>query len=167
MKLQARVEPFLSLNFNANDLLFDDKEKKRFISPREIAFVASRITTSILNNSGVSDKISYDVFLEKWKADYVKFTDRKPSKFKMGCAVQVLVQYRIITKINRRKATPLYSLGELNPYKNKPNGPPPSPKHNILSSDPPSAQSLSLKTVVLEEDIQKDIAQLQSKLKGE
>lgn len=166
MKLHARVEPFLTLNFNANDMLFDDGTSKRFITPREIAFVASRITTSILNNSGVSDKVSYEVFLEKWKTDYVKFTDRKPSKFKLGCIVKVLVQYGIITKINRRKATPLYSLGELNPYKNKPNSPPPSPKHRILSNDQPSAQFLSLKTAVLEEDIQNDIAQLQRKLKG-
>lgn len=113
---KARFEPFMELVYKPEDLLHSDHKTTRFITPQENAFVASRITTSVLVNGGITDKVSYDVFIHKWRDDYMKFTDRKPSKFKMGCIVKILVQYGIIDKINRRKATPIYSLGPKNPY---------------------------------------------------
>ena len=166
MQRHARFEPFLECRFQLKDLNHQDHQTNRLITPLEIAFVACRITTSVLSNKGFTDKVSFGVFLNQWRQDYVKFTDKAPSHFKMKCIVKVLEKYDIVRKENRCKATPIYSLGHNNPYRD-PNytyTPPQEHKYRKTPETKPAALSLSDKKATLEGEIEKEKAKLMAYL---
>ena len=57
--------------------------QNRYITMKEIAYVACRITTSALRNGYSTHLISYNTFLTKGRADYKKFTHLSPTRHKL------------------------------------------------------------------------------------
>ena len=95
-----------------------DKSNKqnRYITMKEIAYVACRITTSALNNGYSTHMVSYDTFLTKWRADYKKFTKLSPTRHKLVQIVKVIDKYNIIRQTKRGSNTPIYMIETNNPY---------------------------------------------------
>ena len=114
----AKIQLFMDIYIDPELFKFRDSSnnQNRFITLKEIAFVACRITTSALNNGYNTHLVSYDTFLKKWRADYKKFTDLSPTKHKLVQITKVLDKYNIIRKTKRGSNTPIYTIGINNPY---------------------------------------------------
>ncbi len=114
----AKIELFMDIYVDPEWFKFNDKSNKqnRYITMKELAYVACRITTSALNNGYSTHLVSYDTFLEKWREDYKKFTDLSPTRHKLVQIIKVLGKYHILRQIRRGSNTPIYTIGINNPY---------------------------------------------------
>ena len=114
----AKIEPFMNIYIDPELFRFHDQSnsQNRYITLQEIAFVACRITTSALNNGYCTHFVSYNTFLTKWKDDYKKFSGLSPTRHKLVQIIKVLDKYNVIRQKTRGSNTPIYTIGENNPY---------------------------------------------------
>jgi hypothetical protein len=114
----AKIELFMDMYIDPELFKLNDKpnKQKRYITMKEIAFVACMITTSALNNGYRTHLISYNTFMTKWRDAYKKCTDLSPTKHKLSRIIKILIKYKIIGQTKRRSKTPIYIIESNNPY---------------------------------------------------